>query len=197
MLLEDVGADDFGVELPDGFEASEIGVGVVFVEVGSVVWGETYHAGFVEHTKKLGTGRGDETSVELDVGVSAELAENEDGFQGSPYEVGAGITPRPSWLLVTPNRSLHCPHLGTLGFGDGDGSEAGLFRTIALYCIEFVDDCSVHSLKALYTFIARRIESQANSLFSEGKRTSFHVNLPSKYARFPHTPSGHHPTGDA
>ena len=95
MLLEDVGADDFGMELPDGFEAGEVVGGVVFVEVGSVVWGEVDHPRFVEHTKKLGTGWGYEASVELGVGVGAEFAEDEDGFQGSPYEVGVGISPHP------------------------------------------------------------------------------------------------------
>jgi len=81
--------------LPDGFEAGEVVGGVVFVKVDPVVRSKLNHPRFVEHTKKLGTGWGYEASVELDVGVGAELAEDEDGFQGSPYEVGVGISPHP------------------------------------------------------------------------------------------------------
>jgi len=74
VLVKDIGADDFGMELPDSFEAGGIGLGVVAMKVIAIGEGEFDHAGFIEHPEKFSTEWADERSVKSGLGFTTSFA---------------------------------------------------------------------------------------------------------------------------
>jgi hypothetical protein len=95
MGVEDISADDFGMELPDGFDTRGIRLGVVAMEVIAIGESELDHAGFVEHPKKFSAGWADKGSIEAGFGFATGFANQKNRLHNFLAWLGRESLPAP------------------------------------------------------------------------------------------------------